>query len=93
MAASPRNPSARRPVAEPVPPLVSPRRNPHSADGHVLLLAALAMLIAWALGMLFSVGELVHILLLVGLLLLLLALLQGRDAAGRPGNGSEPGGR
>jgi hypothetical protein len=41
------------------------------------------LLIAWLVGILglFQAGDLVHILLLVGLMLLMLGLLKGRDAA------------
>jgi hypothetical protein len=50
----------------------------------MLLYIALALLVAWILGMLgvFQVGKIVHVPLLVGLLLLLVAFLQARDAAG-----------
>jgi hypothetical protein len=43
------------------------------------------LLIAWLLGVLglYRVGDLVHVLLLVGLMLLLLAFLRARDAAVR----------
>jgi uncharacterized membrane protein len=49
----------------------------------VLLKAALLLLIAWLLGIVgvYSVGSLVHVLLLVGLMLLLLGMLKARDAA------------
>lgn len=51
----------------------------------MLLKAALLLLFAWLLGVLglYRVGELVHVLLIVGLMLLLLAVLKGRDAATR----------
>ena len=41
------------------------------------------LLIAWLVGVLglFQAGDLVHMLLLVGLMLLMLGLLKGRDAA------------
>ena len=44
---------------------------------------ALVLLIAWLLGVLgvFDVGQVVHVLLLVGLMLLLLGALKSRDAA------------
>lgn len=49
----------------------------------MILYIALALLAAWLLGVLgvFPVGQIVHVLLLVGLLLLLLAFVQARDAA------------
>ena len=49
----------------------------------MLFKMALAVLSIWLLGLvgLYSVGDLVHVLLLVGLMLLLLALLKARDAA------------
>ena len=63
----------------------------HCLGGHVLLKAAVLLLIVWLLGVIgvYNVGALVHILLLVGLMLLLLGVLQARDAAaqGRPGSG------
>jgi len=49
----------------------------------MLLKVAVAALIAWLLGVLglYRVGDLVHVLLLVGLMLLLLGFLKARDAA------------
>lgn len=49
----------------------------------MILYIALALLVAWVLGMLgvFQVGKMVHVPLLVGLLFLLIAFLQARDAA------------
>jgi hypothetical membrane protein len=46
---------------------------------------ALVLLAAWVLGLVgvYNVGDLVHVLLLVGLMLLLLAFLRARDAAVR----------
>ena len=46
---------------------------------------ALVFLSLWLIGVvgLYEIGDLVHILLLVGLMLLLLAFLRGREAAGR----------
>jgi len=51
----------------------------------MLIKSALVLLVAWLLGVLgiYRVGELVHVLLLVGLMLLLLGILKGRDAAAR----------
>jgi hypothetical protein len=44
---------------------------------------AFALLIAWVLGVvgIYRVGDLVHVLLLVGLMLLLLAFVRAREAA------------
>lgn len=52
----------------------------------MILYIAVALLVAWTLGMLgvFALGNLVHVLLLVGLLLLLVVFLQMRDASGGP---------
>jgi hypothetical protein len=49
----------------------------------MLFKIALALLAAWLLGVLglYTIGELVHVLLLVGLGLFLLAFLRARDAA------------
>lgn len=51
----------------------------------MLFKTALVLLVAWLLGVLgvYRVGELVHLLLLVGLMMLLLAFLKARDAAAR----------
>ena len=51
----------------------------------MLFKVALVLLTAWLLGVLgvYRVGDLVHILLLVGLMLLLLAFLKARDTAAR----------
>ena len=51
----------------------------------MLFKIALALLAIWVLGVigLYSAGDLVHVLLLVGLMLLLLAFLKARDAAAR----------
>jgi hypothetical protein len=53
--------------------------------GAMLFKTALVLLVAWLLGVLgvYSVGQLVHLLLLGGLMLLLLAFLKARDAAAR----------
>jgi hypothetical protein len=53
--------------------------------GDTLFKSALVILSLWVIGMVgvYNVGELVHVLLLVGLMLLLLAFLRVRDAAGR----------
>jgi hypothetical protein len=49
----------------------------------MLFKTALALLVAWVIGVLLvdRAGDLVHVLLLVGLGLLLLAFLRARDAA------------
>ena len=51
----------------------------------MLFKIAFALLAIWGLGVigLYDAGDLVHVLLLVGLLLLLLAFLKARDAAAR----------
>jgi hypothetical protein len=50
----------------------------------MLFKIAFALLIAWSLGVLgvYRGGDLMHVLLLVGLMLLLLAFLRARDAGG-----------
>jgi len=49
----------------------------------MLLKIAFVLLFAWLLGVLglYRIGDLVHVLLLVGLMLLLLGALKARDAA------------
>jgi hypothetical protein len=49
----------------------------------VLFTTALVLLAAWLLGVIgvFTIGKLVHVLLLVSLLLLLLAVMRAREAA------------
>jgi hypothetical protein len=56
----------------------------------MLLTVALLLLAAWLIGVigLYRVGDLVHVLLLVGLMFLLLAFLRARDVAVRRGIGS-----
>ena len=58
--------------------------------GRSLLRAALLLLTVWLLGVLglYEAGNLVHVLLLVGLLMLLLGALKARDAAQRQNTGS-----
>jgi Family of unknown function (DUF5670) len=58
-----------------------------TGQGEMLLKIAFVLLIAWLLGVvgLYRIGDLVHVLLLVGLMLLLLAALKARDAAMDPG--------
>jgi hypothetical protein len=53
------------------------------SGGEMLLKMAFVLLIAWLLGVLglYRVGDLVHVLLLVGLALLLLGFLKAREAA------------
>ena len=61
----------------------------------MLLKAALLVLAAWLVGVLAldQAGQLVHVLLLVGLMMLLLGVLKARDAAARHDAGSSPGKR
>ena len=49
----------------------------------MLLKIAFVLLIAWVLGVvgLYRIGDLVHVLLLIGLMLLLMGALKARDAA------------
>lgn len=51
----------------------------------MLFKIALVLLLSWLVGVVgvYDVGDLVHVLLLVGLMLLLLAFLRARDAAAR----------
>jgi hypothetical protein len=53
----------------------------------MLLKIAFVLLMAWLLGVLglFRIGDLVHVLLLVGLMLFLLGALKARDAAATRG--------
>ena len=53
--------------------------------GDMLFKIALVLLAVWLLGVvgLFTIGDLIHVLLLAGLALLLLAVLKARDAAMR----------
>ena len=53
----------------------------------MLLKTAFALLIVWLLGVLglYRIGDLVHVLLLVGLMLFLLGALKARDAAAARG--------
>jgi hypothetical protein len=55
------------------------------SGGAMLFKIAVVLLIAWLLGVLgvYRVGDLVHVLLLVGLMLLLLAFVKAREAAVR----------
>jgi hypothetical protein len=57
----------------------------------MLVIVALALLALWGLGIadVYSIGQLVHVLLLAGLMLLLLSVAKGREGAmRRPGPGS-----
>jgi hypothetical protein len=56
-----------------------------AAGGDMRFKIAFALLAIWGLGVigLYSAGDLVHVLLLVGLMLVLLAFLKARDAAAR----------
>jgi hypothetical protein len=51
----------------------------------MLFKIAVVLLLAWVCGVagLYDVGELVHVLLLVGLMMAMLAFLKGRDSAVR----------
>ena len=53
----------------------------------MLFKTGIALLVAWLLGVigLYSVGRIIHVLLLTGLLLLLMALAKGHDAAAARG--------
>jgi hypothetical protein len=53
---------------------------------------ALILLTAWLLGVIgvYNVGDIVHLLLLVGLMLVLLAFLRAREAAVRGAAGGDP---
>jgi len=59
----------------------------------MLLKSAFVLLIAWVFGVLglYRIGDLVHVLLLIGLLLLLLGALKARDAAGARATDAGPG--
>jgi hypothetical protein len=58
----------------------------------MLFTIALVLLVVWLLGVLgvYTIGDLVHVPLLVGLMLLLLASLRARDAAVRRAIGGQP---
>ena len=58
----------------------------------MLVKIALVLLGTWVLGLVgvYNVGDLMHVLLLVGLMLLLLAFGKARDAAMRGGTGGPP---
>jgi uncharacterized membrane protein len=49
----------------------------------MLLKAAIALLIIWLVGLVYGVGQIVHVLLLVGLMFLLLSFAKTHDAATR----------
>jgi hypothetical protein len=57
----------------------------------MVLKIALVLLLAWFVGVigLYNIGDLVHVLLLVGLMLLLLGFLRARDAAAAVARGSK----
>ena len=58
----------------------------------MLFTIALALLLAWGLGIagVYAVGQIVHVLLLIGLMLLLLSFAKAHDAAARrQGPGTE----
>jgi hypothetical protein len=54
-------------------------------EATLLLKIALALILVWALGIagVYAVGQIVHVLLLVGLMLLLLSFARAHDAAAR----------
>ena len=81
MAASPRESAAQQPANGLNSPVAS--RDQQPSGGGILLKAAVAMLIAWLLGVLglYDAGNLVHVLLLAGLMFLLIGFLKARDAA------------
>ena len=58
----------------------------------MLFKVAVVLLVAWLLGVLgvYRVGDLVHVLLLVGMMLLLLAFVRAREAAIRGASGRPP---
>ena len=58
----------------------------------MLFRIALVLLAVWLLGVVgvYNIGDLVHVLLLVGLMLLLLAFLRARDAVVRRALGGPP---
>jgi Family of unknown function (DUF5670) len=60
--------------------------------GGMLFTIASLLLVVWLLGIfgLYRAGDLVHVLLLVGLMLLLLAFLKAREAAVRRTSGGPP---
>jgi hypothetical protein len=62
------------------------------SGGEMLFKVAFVLWIAWLLGVLglYRVGDLVHLLLLVGLMLLLLAFLRAREVAVRRAIGGRP---
>jgi Family of unknown function (DUF5670) len=57
----------------------------------MFLKAAVVLLVAWLLGVIgvYKIGDLAHVLLLVGLMLLLVAFLRAREAAA-PRNDNRP---
>jgi hypothetical protein len=57
----------------------------------MLLTIALALLVIWAVGIagVYAVGQIVHVLLLVGLMLLLLSFARAHDAAVRRQGGAD----
>ena len=59
------------------------------SGGEMILKIAFALLTMWLLGVLglYRIGDLVHLLLLVGLMLFLLGALKARDAAAARGRG------
>jgi hypothetical protein len=58
----------------------------------MLFKIAIVLLALWLIGVVgvYNIGDLVHVLLLVGFMLLLLAFLRARDAAARRAVGAAP---
>lgn len=78
---------ARRLATPFIPQLTDGLSELAASGGEMLLKIAFVLLIAWLLGVLglYRIGDLVHVLLLIGLMLLLLGALKGRDAAAARG--------
>ena len=91
MAASPRASSAVPPSSNAVSPSSVASEPTGKASGPRMLAAAgLVLLVAWVVALLFGVGELAHVLLLVGLMLEMIAGLKARDATVRSALGHDP---
>lgn len=46
----------------------------------MLFKVAIALLVIWVIGLIYGIGQLIHVLLLVGIMLLLLSFAKQRDA-------------
>jgi hypothetical protein len=46
----------------------------------MLFKVAIALLVVWIIGLIYGIGQLIHVLLLVGIMLLLLSFAKQRDA-------------